>query len=71
MNWTRIEANWDQMKGQLRSKWGKLSDDDVEMIAGKKDRLVGVLKEKYGMAREEIESTIDSWTESLDDRQKA
>ena len=61
MNWNRIEGNWKQLKGELRTKWGKLTDDDLEVIAGSRDRLVGRLQELYGIRKEEAERQIEEW----------
>jgi uncharacterized protein YjbJ (UPF0337 family) len=66
MNWERIEGQWEQLKGKVRAKWGKLTDDDLRMIAGKKDTLVGKLRERYGQNKEAAERDIDSWIHSLD-----
>ena len=62
MNWVRIEGEWNQVKGSAKEQWGKLTDDDLEQIAGKKDKLVGLLQERYGIAREEAEKQLDEWT---------
>jgi uncharacterized protein YjbJ (UPF0337 family) len=48
MNWTQIEGRWDQWAGQAKSQWGKLTDDDLKNIAGKRQQLVGQLQERYG-----------------------
>ena len=48
MNWDQIEGNWKQVKGKFREKWGKLTDDDLDVVAGKRDQLLGKLQEKYG-----------------------
>jgi uncharacterized protein YjbJ (UPF0337 family) len=61
MNWETISGRWTEMKGKLRSKWGKLTDDDVEVIAGKKDVLVGRLQQRYGLQRDEAERDVDRW----------
>jgi uncharacterized protein YjbJ (UPF0337 family) len=61
MNWDRISGNWKQMKGVLRAKWGKLTDDDFDVIAGKKDQLVGKIQEKYGLSKEEAEREVDNF----------
>ena len=66
MNWTQIEGKWGQVKGQLRSKWGKLTDDDLGVLDGKRETLVGKLQERYGIMKEEAESQIDGWLRSLD-----
>ncbi|MCA9960751.1 MAG: CsbD family protein [Anaerolineales bacterium] len=60
-----LEGKWNQLKGKLRQKWGELTDDDMERIAGKRDELVGVLQEKYGHAREEAERDVDEFLSSL------
>jgi uncharacterized protein YjbJ (UPF0337 family) len=49
MNWDRIEGNWKQIKGTLKEKWGKLTDDEFDQIAGKRDRLGGKIQERYGI----------------------
>lgn len=61
MNWDRVKGNWKQLKGELRAQWGKLTDDDLEVIAGSRDRLVGRLQELYGIRKEEAERQIDEW----------
>ncbi len=67
MNWDVIEGKWKSIKGQLRTKWGKLTDDDAEVIGGKKDRLVGKLQERYGMKKDQAEREVDNWTNTLKD----
>jgi uncharacterized protein YjbJ (UPF0337 family) len=49
--WDRIKGNWKQVKGKVREKWGLLSGDDLEHIAGHKDRLIGKIQEKYGKSK--------------------
>jgi uncharacterized protein YjbJ (UPF0337 family) len=66
MNWDVIEGKWDQLKGSARSKWAKLTDQDVENLAGKKDTLVGKLQERYGLMKEDAEREIDDWVATLD-----
>ena len=53
MNWDRIEGNWTQLKGKVREQWGKLTDDDIDVIAGKREQLSGKIQERYGIARDE------------------
>jgi len=64
MNWDRIEGNWKQIKGHVHEAWGKLTDDDIERIAGKREQLNGKLQERYGLAKEEADRQIDSWLRS-------
>lgn len=65
MNWDQIEGNWKQLKGKARQKWGELTDDDLEALKGRKDRLVGKIQEKYGVAREKAEKQVEEWRKSL------
>jgi len=65
MNWDQIAGNWKQVKGAVRKKWGKLTDDDVDVIAGKRDILLGKIQERHGIAREEAEKELKAWEDSL------
>jgi uncharacterized protein YjbJ (UPF0337 family) len=65
MNWDQIKGEWREAKGKLRSKWGKLTDDDLEQIAGKKDVLVGRLQQRYGWKKDQAESSIDDYLKTL------
>ena len=70
MNWDRIEGNWKQFTGKAREKWGKLTDNDCSIIAGKKDQLVGKIQERYGIRRDEAEKQADEWARELKEEQK-
>jgi uncharacterized protein YjbJ (UPF0337 family) len=61
LNWDEIGAKWMQLKGSIKQQWGELTDDDLDYIAGTRDRLIGRLQEKYGIAREEAERQADDW----------
>jgi uncharacterized protein YjbJ (UPF0337 family) len=61
MNWDQMQGKWKQMRGSLRQQWGKLTDDDIEVIGGNRDKLVGILQERYGIAREEAQKRADEW----------
>jgi len=65
MNWDRIEGDWKSVKGQARQKWGKLTDDDLQVIEGKREELIGRLQKRYGKRRDELESEVDRWGESI------
>ena len=67
MNWDQVEGKWKQIKGSVKQQWGKLTDDDLDMVAGSKDKFVGVLQERYGLAREEAQRRADDWANSLRD----
>jgi uncharacterized protein YjbJ (UPF0337 family) len=61
MNWDQIEGKWHQVKGSLKSQWGKLTDDDLQNVGGKKERLVGGIQERYGVLKDEAEKQVDAW----------
>jgi uncharacterized protein YjbJ (UPF0337 family) len=61
MNWDRIEGNWKQFTGKVREQWGKLTDDDLDVIAGKRQKLAGRIQERYGIAVDQAEREIDDW----------
>jgi uncharacterized protein YjbJ (UPF0337 family) len=65
MNWDRVEGNWKQFKGQLQQKWGKLTDDDLDVIEGKQKELIGRLQQRYGVAKDEAEREIDTWLKNV------
>lgn len=64
MNWDQMEGKWKQAKGSIKEKWGKLTDDDLDVIAGKKDQLVGKIQERYGITKEEAQKQVDSYNYS-------
>ncbi len=61
MNWDQIEGKWKQLKGAARQQWGKLTDDDLDRIAGRREELIGKLQERYGIARERAEKEAEAW----------
>jgi uncharacterized protein YjbJ (UPF0337 family) len=65
MNWDRIEGNWNAFKGKVKQKWGKLTDDDLYVIEGKRTELSGRLQQRYGVAKDEAERQIDTWLKSV------
>jgi uncharacterized protein YjbJ (UPF0337 family) len=65
MNWDQIEGKWKQLTGSARERWGKLTDDDLQTLTGKKDHLVGKIQERYGIATEEAEKQADAWSNDL------
>lgn len=64
MNQDRIEGNWLQFKGKVKEQWGKLTDDDLDVIAGKRDQLLGRIQERHGITREEAEEQVTTWHKS-------
>jgi uncharacterized protein YjbJ (UPF0337 family) len=65
MNWDQVEGRWHQVKGKLRSKWGELSDDDLQNVAGKRELVIGKVQSCYGLLREEAERQVDDWIARL------
>lgn len=63
MNKDQIIGNWKQFKGEVRRQWGKLTDDDIDVINGNREKLTGQLQESYGIAREEAERQVRDWEE--------
>ena len=61
MNSDRIEGNWKQAKGKIKEQWGKLTDDDLDVIAGKRDQLLGRIQERHGIAKEEAEVQVSTF----------
>jgi uncharacterized protein YjbJ (UPF0337 family) len=64
MNSDELSGKWKQLKGSVKQRWGKLTDNDLDYIAGTQDRLVGRLQEKYGIKKEEAEKQADEWLKS-------
>ncbi len=58
MNWDIVEGNWKQFKGKVKARWGKLTDDHLDMIAGKRVELTGKIQENYGISKDEAEAQI-------------
>jgi uncharacterized protein YjbJ (UPF0337 family) len=65
MNWDQIEGKWKQASGKVREKWGKLTDDDLTVINGRRDQLVGKIQERYGLAKEAAEKQVDEFARSF------
>jgi len=67
MDWNIIEGNWKQFKGRVREKWGKLTDDHLDTIAGKRDQLMGKLQETYGITKDQAEVQVKAFEETHKD----
>jgi len=66
MNWDVLKGNWKQFTGKIKAKWGKLTEDDLTTIAGKKDEFVGKLQQHYGYKKDQAERELDNFLRSLD-----
>lgn len=65
MNWDRIEGNWKTFMGQAKQQWGKLTDDDLSTVNGRRDELEGRLQNTYGYEKDRARSEVDSWLKNL------
>ena len=64
MDWNRVEGNWKQIKGAVKEQWGKLTDDDIDVINGRRDQLEGKIQERYGYQKDKAKSEVASWYNS-------
>lgn len=60
-----LQGKWNQLKGKVRQQWGNLTEDDIEIVAGKRDQLVGMLQEKYGYSQEKAEREVNDFLNNL------
>jgi uncharacterized protein YjbJ (UPF0337 family) len=70
MNWDQIQGKWKQSMGSVKEKWGKLTEDDLTMINGRKEQLVGKIQERYGIAKEAAEKQVDEFTRAYNSTEK-
>jgi len=61
MNTDRLQGNWKQLMGEARKQWGKLTDNDWEQVAGNRDKLMGLVQERYGIAKDAAQKQVDDW----------
>ena len=71
VNEHQLRGNWLQFKGKVKEKWGKLTDDDLDIIEGRRDQLIGKLEERYGIAKEEAERQFKEFLDASDIFRKA
>jgi uncharacterized protein YjbJ (UPF0337 family) len=65
MNWDDVKGNWKRLTGKVKQKWGKLTDDDLIVIAGKRQQVAGKLQERHGYAKERADKELDEFTQTL------
>ena len=65
MDWDRISGNWEHWKGRIRERWGRLTDDHLDVIAGRREQLAGRIQEIYGLSKEETERQLRNWQRNL------
>lgn len=61
MDWNQVQGQWKQIKGKAKVKWGKLTDDEIDVIEGRRDQLIGKIQQRYGIKKEEAERQVDDW----------
>ncbi len=61
MNWDQVEGNWKEWKGKAHAKWGELTEDEMEEARGDRERLEGLIQQKYGKTKEEVREEVDEW----------
>ncbi len=66
MNWDQVEGKWKQLKGEAKTRWGKLTDDDLDVVAGQRDKLIGRIQERYGVAKDQAQREVEDWNRTLD-----
>ena len=59
--WEKIQGSWTQTKGAVKEQWGKLTDDDLLEIQGRRDQLVGKIQTRYGISQEQAEAQVSGW----------
>jgi uncharacterized protein YjbJ (UPF0337 family) len=67
MNEDRIQGNWKQFKGKVKEQWGKLTDDDLDVIDGRREQLLGKIQERHGITRDEAEKQVKDWQQLYPD----
>lgn len=66
MNKEQFSGQWKTIKGQVKEKWGKLTDDDITQIEGKREQLLGFLQKRYGYEKERAEEELEKWENEID-----
>lgn len=61
MNWDRVEGNWKEFTGKAKQQWGKLTDDDLDVVEGRREELEGLIQQRYGYAKDKVKSEVDAW----------
>lgn len=65
MNWDQVKGNWGQFRGRARQQWGKLTDDELDNMEGRREELVGKIQARYGKSKDQAEDEVNRWMDSL------
>lgn len=68
MNWDQVKGDWKQVRGSVQEQWGKLTNDDLDVIEGERMQIVGLLQERYGKSKEIAEQEVDDWFDRMSGR---
>ena len=68
MTWDQVQGKWLQMRGSLRHRWGRLTEDDLDVIAGDRDIFIGRVQERYSISRDEARQRIEEWLQPLQEQ---
>ena len=68
MSWDQVQSKWMQMRGSLRHRWGRLTEDDLDVIAGNRDIFIGRVQERYSISRDEARQRIEEWLQPLQEQ---
>jgi uncharacterized protein YjbJ (UPF0337 family) len=71
MNWDQLEGKWKQYSGKVKEKWGKLTDDDLTIIHGRRDQLIGKIQKRYGIMKQEAEDQVDEFVRAFRSEESA
>jgi uncharacterized protein YjbJ (UPF0337 family) len=62
-----LSGKWKQLKGEIKKQWGQLTDDDLQIVEGQHEKLVGLVQERYGYARERAEQEVERFLDQYND----
>jgi uncharacterized protein YjbJ (UPF0337 family) len=65
MNWEQLQGDWTKFRGQVKEQWGKLTDDDLDVIEGRREQLIGRIQKAYGIQKEKADREVDDWFNAL------
>jgi uncharacterized protein YjbJ (UPF0337 family) len=68
MNKDQFSGEWNTMKGKVKEQWGKLTDDDIARVEGKRDQLLGLIQKNYGYQKDQAEKELSAWESKLSNK---
>lgn len=61
MNWETVQGDWTRFRGKIKERWGRLTDDDLDVVQGRREQMVGLLQKRYGIAKEDAERQLEDY----------